>query len=184
MSKLLSSLACTVLLASLPAALASDADAKAHVAAYHKAGKALVEMSLTKKVNVDEATKLVDVLLKEGVWLSGAYAKAYPNGEKLLKLVTDNVEAMKKLSFEDLEHQWHDLHYFDDKKDVIGVDLSEEDNEHLTDPIHVIVHPLLVLKAAQNFAQAPGDEPLKQMKEEMEEGIEQIEKAVAALNQK
>jgi hypothetical protein len=181
--KTLITLTCTALLA-VATIHAAEADSAAHVAAYHKAGKALVEMSLTKKVNVEEATKLVDVLLKEGVWLSGVYAKAYPNGEKLLKIVTENVETMKKLSFDELEHQWHDLHYFDGKKDAIGVDLGEEDNEHLTDPIHVIVHPLLVLKAAQNYAKSPGDEPLKQMKEEMEEGIEQIEKAVAALAKK
>lgn len=182
--KTIALLTAAALLAIVSPSHAADADANVHVAAYHKAGKSLVEMSLTKKVNVDEATKLVDLLLKEGTWLSGAYAKAYPGGEKLLKLVTDNIEAMKKLTFEELEHQWHDLHYFDDKKDAIGIDLSAEDNEHLTDPIHVIVHPLLVLKAAQSYAKAPADESLKQMKEEMEEGIEQIEKAVAALAKK
>jgi hypothetical protein len=83
-----------------------------------------------------------------------------------------------------LEHQWHDLHYFSNKKEVIGVDLADENNEHFTDPIHVIVHPLLVLKAAQSFANGGGDAALQQMKEEMEEGIEQIDKALAAIQKK
>jgi predicted DNA-binding transcriptional regulator len=44
-----------------------------------------------------------------------------------------------------------------------------------------VVHPLLVLKAAQDYAATKNEESLKSMKEEMEEGLEQVEKQKAAL---
>ncbi len=51
--------------------------------------------------------------------------------------------------------------------------MKNEDNEHFTDPIHAIVHPLLVLKAAQSYDKDKKESYLKDMKEEMSEGIEQ-----------
>jgi hypothetical protein len=163
----------------------SAEDIAKHQSAYHAAGKSLVNMALSKKVDTAEASKQVDKLLEAGKWLAEAYAQKFPQSAKLLKIVTDNIAEMKKLSFQDLEHQWHDLHYFSNKKEAIGVDLADENNEHFTDPIHVIVHPLLVLKAAQSFASGGGgDAALQQMKEEMEEGIEQIDKALVTMQKK
>lgn len=154
---------------------ADRAAIETHYLSYHKAGKTVVEMGLLKKVDAVEVEKNVEVMLADAVWMAGEYAKAFPNGQKLLKAVTDNVEAMKKLSFKELEHEWHDLHHFDKITDL-GLDLKAEENEHFTDPIHSIVHPMLVLKAAQRYASAKSDEDLKAIKEEMEEGLEQMEK--------
>jgi hypothetical protein len=169
----------------IPLAFSQPAqDIAKHQSAYHAAGKSLVNMAISKKVDTAEASKLVDKLLEEGKWLAEAYAQKYPQSAKLLKLVTDNIGEMKKLSSKELEHQWHDLQYFNNKKEAIGLDLTDENNEHFTDPIHVIVHPLLVLKAAQSFASGGGDVALQQMKEEMEEGIEQIDKALASMQKK
>ncbi|MSU64421.1 MAG: hypothetical protein EXS31_18865 [Pedosphaera sp.] len=123
-------------------------------------------------------------MVADAVWFAGEYAKAFPTGQKLLKVILDNVETMKKLSFKDLEHEWHDMHHFDAADKDIGLDLKAESNEHFTDPIHSIVHPLLVLKAAQNYASSKSADDLKSIKEEMEEGLEQIEKMKTALLKK
>ncbi len=183
--KTLIALSCAALLgATLNLKAADTAELKAHEATYHAAGKALVDMALAKKVNATDAAKHADVLVKDAVWLCGVYAKAFPQGEKLLKTITDHLEDMKKLSFKDLEHQWHDLHFFDGKKDAIALDMTDEANEHFTDPIHSLVHPLMVLSAANSFAKDGNAEALTQMKEEMEEGLEQYEKAVQTLSKK
>lgn len=163
---------------------AGATEAQSHVANYRRAGKALIAMALTKRISTTEATPQVEVLIKEAIWLAESYSKAHPSGAKLLKMVTDSIPEMKKLTFEELERQWHDLHYFDGKKSEIGLDLSVEDNEHFTDPIHVLVHPLLVLKAVESYTKSEKAELLTQIKEEMEEGIEQAEKAAAALGGK
>lgn len=163
--------------------LAADkADVETHAKSYHDAGKALVEMAITKKVDAAALQKQVDVLVTDAVWFAEQYSKVHPKGQKLLKTVIDNVPAMKKMSFKDLEHQWHDGHYFDGKAAEVGVDLKEEDNEHFTDPIHTIVHPLLVLKAGEAYAASKSEDDLKNMKEEMEEGIEQMEKQKTLLS--
>lgn len=162
---------------------ADSAAVTSHYTSYHTAGKTVVEMVINKKVDATEVAKQVDIMTADAIWLSNEYAVANPKGAKLLKIVTDNVETMKKLSFKDLEHNWHDLHYFDAVTDL-GLDLKAEENEHFTDPIHTLVHPLLVLKAAQNYATTKSEADIKSMKEEMEEGLEQAEKMASVLNKK
>ncbi len=161
------------------AATASEIDAQ--VATYNAAGKAVVEMALGKNINAATVAAKVDAMLTSATWLAREYAKKHAKGEKLLTVVINNIEAMKKLPYKDIEHNWHDLHHFDTKDKDIGLNLKDEDNEHFTDPIHSIVHPLLVLKAAQDYAAKPNDEALKNIKEEMEEGIEQVNKTGASL---
>ncbi len=180
----LKTLLATFIVAATSAFAADKAAIESHSLSYHAAGKAVVEMALTKKVDAAEVEKKVDTMLADAVWAAGEYAKAYPKGEKLLKVILSNVAAMKELSFKDLEHNWHDLHHFDAADKDIGLDLKAEDNEHFTDPIHSIVHPILVLKAAQAYAISKGDADLKAIKEEMEEGLEQMEKMKGALLKK
>ena len=45
-------------------------------------------------------------------------------------------------------------------------------------------HPLLTLKAAQEYVSTKSDESLKHAKEEIEEGLEQVEKVKAVLLKK
>lgn len=149
---------------------------EAHYLSYHTAGKAVVEMAINKKVDAAEVDKKVQTMVADAAWYAAEYAKAYPQGEKLLKVVLANLDAMKKLSFKELEHAWHDMHHFDTADKDIGLDLKAEENEHFTDPIHAIVHPLLVLKAAQAYTTSHSEDDLKAIKEEMEEGLEQLEK--------
>lgn len=180
-SKLVTFLA-IVLFPLIPALPAADrAQVEARYLSYHAAGKAVVEMAISKQVDAAEVAKKVDTMVNDAVWLATEYAKTFPKGAKLLKTVTDHVDDMRKLSFHELEGEWHDLGYFGKPGHETGIDLKAEDNEHFTDPIHTIVHPLLVLKAAQAYASGKKEEDLKAMKAEMEEGLEQAEKQKLAL---
>lgn len=165
------------LLASLvfsPTVNAADkAEIDKHCNTYHAAGKIVIDMAISKKVDVAEVSKQVDIMVQEGVWLCGEYAKTHPKGEKFLKTVTDNIAAMRKASFDELQTEWHDLGYFE--KNNVGLDLKAEENEHFTDPIHTVIHPLMVLKAAEAYAADKKEDDLKALKEEMEEGVEQME---------
>lgn len=180
-------LSCLILTLSLipPTLRAADRPAiEARYLSYHKAGKAVVAMALAKRVDVKEVEKQVDVMVADATWIAGEYGRVFPEGGKLLKVVVDHVKAMRGLSFKELEHEWHDLHHFDAADRDIGLDLKAEDNEHFTDPIHAIVHPLLVLDAARRYAASHGEEELKSIKEEMEEGLEQMEKQSSRLLKK
>lgn len=163
----------------LPAA--DRAQVEARCLSYHAAGKAVVEMAISRRVDAAEVEKKVETMVNDAVWLATEYAKAFPKGAKLLQTVTDHVGDMRKLSFHELEGEWHDLGYFGKPGRDPGIDLKAEDNEHFTDPIHTIVHPLLVLRAAQAYAAGKKEEDLKAMKTEMEEGLEQAEKQRLAL---
>lgn len=164
---------------------ADKAEIDAHCNAYHSAGKAIVQMAITKNIDPAEVEKKVQILLTEATWGATEYAKVHPKGEKLLKTVVENIETMKKLSFKELEHEWHDLNHFTKSGGSdFGVDVKAEDNEHFTDPIHSIVHPILVLKVAQAFATSKDEAELKTVKEEMEEGMEQMEKVRTVLSKK
>ena len=169
-------IAALLTLAVLPSLAADKAEVEARARSYYTVGKSIVEMAITRKVDAAQLEKQVDILVADATWFAEQYSKLHPKGQKLIKTVLDNVAGMRKLTFKELEHQWHDGHFFDGKSAELGIDLKEEDNEHFTDPIHTLVHPLLVLKAGQAYAAGKAEENLKQMKEEMEEGIEQMEK--------
>src|SRR5262245_429185 len=99
---------------------ADKAEVETHAKSYHAAGKALVEMAITKKIDPAGLEKQVDTLVADAVWFAEQYAKVHPKGQKLIKTVLENVAAMKKMPFKELEHQWHDGHYFDGKAAEIG----------------------------------------------------------------
>ncbi|MBL9167261.1 MAG: hypothetical protein JNN07_05935 [Verrucomicrobiales bacterium] len=155
-----------------------------HTQNYSKNAKAILEMAITKKIDATVVEKHVRECLADASWAAEEYGKAFPAGAKLLKTVVASIPAMEKLDFKSLETEWHDLGYFSKPGNDPGVDLKEESNEHFTDPIHSIVHPLLVLKAAQNYAVSKGEDDLKAVKEEMEEGLEQMDRLKKQLAEK
>ena len=164
-----------------PLRAADKAQIEARYQSYYAAGKAVVDMALSKKIDAAEVAKRVDIMVADAIWFAGEYAKAHPKGAKLLQTVTSQVGTMRQLSFEELESEWHDLGYFTKAGHDTGLDLKAEENEHFTDPIHTLVHPLLVLKAAQAYATSKAEKDLKSLKEEMDEGLEQAEKQKTVL---
>lgn len=166
-------------------ALSSNAVAESNaelVEKYQKLGSSIVDMVNTKSVSASEVEAKVVELTRISVELANRYKKAHPEGVKLLDTIIEQVAKvsegnvtgvgpMAELSFETIEHDWHDLGYFESHD--VGVDLSDEDNEHFTDPIHTMVHPIMVLRAARDYATNKSDESLNLMKGEMEEGMEQ-----------
>lgn len=164
----------------LQAAAPPETDAR--VREYSTLGRSVLEMAQTKKVDAAEVRKKVDRMLEIGVLLAKDYAVRFPAGKKLVDTVVAAIPEMRKLSFAEIESEWHDLKHFDKPGNAVGIDLKAEENEHFTDPVHTIVHPLLVLKAAEDQAAKPSAENLQNIKEEMEEGIEQAEKMRTALS--
>lgn len=155
---------------------AQAADLSAQYDLYQKSGKAIVEMAIKKQVDGPTLEKNVKECVAAATLAAQEYAKAFPAGAKLLKTVIDNIPAIEKLAGKEIEKEWHDMGYFKKPGNEPGLDVSAEENEHFTDPIHAIVHPLIVLKAAQAYASGKKDEDLKAVKEEMEEGLEQMER--------
>jgi hypothetical protein len=169
----------------------SAADAAAAQKAYHAAGRAVVDMANTQKVDVAVVEAKVTEMTRHSVEMARAYAAKFPAGKTLIDVTiaqaatlgadgsVTGLGPMKDLSFSQIEDQWHDLGYF--KANPAGIDLSNEDNEHFTDPLHTIIHPIMTLVAARDFVAKGAAEDLKSMKAEMEEGLEQAEKLVQAL---
>jgi hypothetical protein len=175
-------LTCLVSIATTSLWGAADPALVAHGASYQAAGKTIIDMVIAKKVDLAVVTAKVDILLTESTALGQAYIKTYPAGAKLINAVISNIPEMKKLGYAELVTEWHDLGYFAKPGHDAGIDMKNEDNEHFTDPVHAIVHPLLVLKAAQAFEKDKKDASLKDMKEEMEEGLEQAATLVVKLS--
>jgi hypothetical protein len=161
---------------------AAPPETDARVREYSTLGRSVLEMAQTKKVDAAEVRKKVDRMLEIGVLLAKDYAVRFPAGKKLIDTVVAAIPEMRKLSFGEIESEWHDLKHFDKPGNGVGLDLKAEENEHFTDPVHTIVHPLLVLKAAEEQVAKPSAENLQKIKEEMEEGIEQAEKMRTALS--
>jgi hypothetical protein len=170
------------LLLGLALQAAAPPETDARVREYSALGRSVLEMAQTKKIDAGEVRKKVDRMLEIGVLLAKDYAVRFPAGKKLVDTVVAAIPEMRKLPFAEIESEWHDLKHFDKPGNDVGIDLKAEENEHFTDPVHTIVHPLLVLKAAEEQATKPSAENLQNIKEEMEEGIEQAEKMRTALS--
>lgn len=175
----------------LAAADISPAQIAAAQAAYHQAGRAVVDQVVAKKVDVVQVEALVLTMEQHAVVLAKAYAAKHPAGAKLIAAVMAQVVRMdaqgavvglgpmKALPFAEIEKQWHDLGHF--KTNPVGLDLQDEANEHFTDPLHTMIHPVMVLRAALDFQASKSDKDLQTMKSEMEEGLEQAEKTKVVL---
>lgn len=162
-----------------------------HQAAYVKAGRAVVDLVNAKTIDPAAISALVLTMEQQAVPLAHAYAKKFPAGKGLIDTVIAQVATsdgsgavtgfgpMQDMTFEVIEKQWHDLGHF--KTNKPSIDLDDEDNEHFSDPLHTMIHPMMVLRAAHDYQAGKSDEALKAMKEEMEEGLEQVEKTVGAL---
>ena len=180
---------CTLALFLIP--MTSHADLSSYVKAYQKAGTSIVDMTNSGNVDTSVVREKVLELTKQSVEIAKMYTEKHHEGKALLQEViqavaklnsSGQVEAlgpMVELSFQEIEDKWHDLGHFE--SDSKGVDLEDEDNEHFTDPLHVMVHPIMVLRAAIDFANTGDKELLKTMKEEMEEGLEQVELTVTSM---
>ncbi|MDP6873324.1 MAG: hypothetical protein QF521_07345 [Alphaproteobacteria bacterium] len=155
---------------------------------YLAAGQKIIDMVNSNKVDVGTVEKNVLVAVNAGIELAQAYAKKHPEGKAALDAVISNaansdgtaVGNMSKLPFATIEADWHDAAYF--SKNDLGVDLQDEDNEHYLDPIHTIVHPIMVLVAARDHAKDGNADSLKAMKAEMQEGMEQVEATTHVVN--
>lgn len=162
------------------------------LAAYVKAGRAVVDMVNAKAVDADKVGALVLTMEQQAIPLANAYAAKFPPGKGVIDTVIAQVAVvdaaghvtglgpMKDMTFEIIEKQWHDLGYF--KANKPAIDLTDESNEHYSDPLHTMIHPMMVLRAALDFKTSKSDKDLQSMKEEMEEGLEQVEKTVGVLS--
>jgi hypothetical protein len=149
-------------------ASANAADAKSAAAGYLAKGKELMAMINGGKIDMAKAESLVDGITAEAKAIAENYAKKDPKADKLVKLVVSNMAKFKSMSFETLEKDWHDGAGIDAK--AVGIDITKEENEKYTDPLHTVVHPYMTLAALKK-------NDLKAAKEELNEGMEQAAKA-------
>jgi hypothetical protein len=171
-------LALLSILFSFSSAFAVDKGAlESNVSEYGKIGKEILEMVVSKNVEPTAVAAKVAVMMTKATAIASAYSEAYPEGKELLDTVVQNAPEMKKLSFHQLEKEWHDLEYFAKPGNGLSLDLKNEDNEHFTDAVHMIVHLYLTLSAAEAYSASKADADLQTMKEEMTEGMEQVVKA-------
>jgi hypothetical protein len=145
------------------------------VNSYKANGKIVMDKIIKKTIDPAEVKPLLHKMADDAGELATAYGAKKPDGAKLLKMVVDALPKLKTMSFEELEKDWHDLAYFSKPGNDAGIDLKKEKNEHFTDPIHCIVHPLMTAVAAESYAKTKKEEHLQAMKEELSEGLEQMD---------
>ncbi len=170
---------------SVSAAFAADpSEIAAHAKSYTTAGETVLAMVNSKKVDSEAVAKKTDTMVADGMWIAEEYLKLKPEAAKWFKAVFDNIPAIKKMPYEEIEKNWHDGHHFDGKEKEIGINHQEEKNEHFRDPLDSVTHALLVQRAAKDFSTKPDEESLKRMKSDTAEGLEQFKKAVAVVSKK
>jgi hypothetical protein len=158
----------SIFLFTLTSGNSAFADIKAAVAGYKARGAELMTMINSGKVDAAKAEKLVDEIAGFAKTIAEDFAKKDPKATKLVKFIIDATPNYKKMSAEAIEKDYHDGKKIDPK--VVGLDITKEENEKYTDPIHCYLHPFMTLAAIKA-------NDLKTAKEELNEGIEQAAKA-------
>jgi hypothetical protein len=178
-------LAASICSISFAAAFAADpAEIATHAKSYTAAGEAVLAMVNSKKVDTEAVLKKTDTMVADGIWIAEEYLKLKPEAAKWFKAVFDNMPAIKKMPYEEIEKNWHDGHHFDGKEKEIGINHQDEKNEHFRDPLDSVTHALLIQRAATDYSAKPNEESLKRMKSDTAEGLEQFKKAVAVVSKK
>ena len=148
-------------------AFAQDkAKVKAAAESYKKDGKELLTMINSGKVDEAKADKLASNMIDQAVIAAKEYIAKDKKSEKLLNHIINSLSDIKGATFEALEKDWHDAGKL--TKDKVGLDLKAEENEKYMDPVHSILHPAMTLRAIK-------DKNLKDAKDELTEGMEQME---------
>ncbi len=140
---------------------------------YSDEGKALMTMINSGTIDDAKARKHTDAMVEAAIGAGREYMSKDPKSAQLLKFVHGKVPEMKKMSFNDTNTKFHDGAALDVK--TVGMNLKDEENEKYSDPVHIVVHPILTMQALQ-------DKNLKAAKEELAEGLEQIEALVKDLS--
>jgi hypothetical protein len=178
-------LAASICSISVTAAFAADpSEIAAHAKSYTAAGEAVLAMVNSKKVDAEAVSKKTETMVTDGMWIAEEYLKLKPEAAKWFKAVFDNMPAIKKMPYEEIEKNWHDGHHFDGKEKEIGINHQDEKNEHFRDPLDSVTHALLVQRSATDYGAKPNEESLKRMKSDTAEGLEQFKKAVAVVSKK
>ena len=163
-------------------ASAGDPAFTAENTAYQTAGRAVLDMVNAQNVDLAQVQTLVLEMQKAAIPAAKAYVAKHPAGAKVIAktiaaaVTVDASDAitglgtMKDLSFDEITAQWHDCAIFTVAE--VGIDMTAEANEGIKDPLHAIVHPVMVLRAATDQAAKAAKENLDRMKEEMTEGAE------------
>ncbi len=139
---------------------------------YETSGKALMSMINSGKVDASQAEKLVKEMVAEGKVMAEAYGKKEASAGELMAFVVANIGKMEAATFDDLQKNWHDGGAFIEKE--VGLNVKKEENEKHLDPVHVIVHPMMTLRAIK-------DGNLQAAKEELAEGLEQAQATAETL---
>lgn len=181
--------ACLLVLAT--ALAAADAALTAKAEAYQKNAAAIVDSINAGKVDKDDVEARILICIDAAIPMARAYVAKHPAGTQAIDqtiaalAVVDGsgkivgFGPMADLTFTEIEEQWHDLKHFDGGK--AGIDFSDEDQEHFTDPLHTMIHPIMVLRAIRDYAATQNEASLQAAKAEMQEGIEQCEKTLKSL---
>jgi hypothetical protein len=146
-----------------------------------KNGSLIMEMIQSKNVEASKLDSYVSEIVKNGISLAKAYAAKYPESKKSVDVMIAHVDAIKKLEYKKAQKLWHDFDAPELAPDKVGLDLKKEENESVSDPLHTIVHPLLVYLSGQQYLKSKSMDDLKSMKGEMAEGIEQAKALVGRL---
>lgn len=158
-----------------------QADVESAIQTYGTVGKALMEDIITQNIDASTVSTQVNQLVENGMTLVKAYMVKYPETEPVLKVFVAKIDDIKQLDFETLEKDWHDSEYFQRAGNEVDFDFEDEDLEHVLDPLHAVIHPLLTLRTAEAYDKDPSSSHIQVMKEEMGEGLEQLKNVSNAL---
>lgn len=142
------------------------------VKAYKRIAVEVIQESMKgEEADANEMIRKNNQLIDMGVQSIRSYHSSNPEYTKLLTMTVDSVSAMRAMSLEEIEEQWHELGFLEKHG------INARSIEHFGEVISLmdcIVHPVTANIAIRAYQQSRDHEYLEQVKAELSEVLEHL----------
>jgi len=133
----------------------------------------IAEVQSGKIKDINKLIAMQEKMMVIGSKACEEFALKNPGNAKMLKLVSENADSMKKLSLSEIEDQWHEKNFLRSK----GIEAAQLEEKSLTGSLmDTVVHPATAYIALNQYKQTKDAKLLEQVKDELDEVLHHVER--------
>lgn len=158
---------------------AAELDAK--TASFNGLADGVIAQAVAGKVDVPAAQKSLAQMVDLAAWFAGQYKVKYPAGAKTMDFMLGQRDRFAGMSLADIDTSFESEAINKAHGAELGIDITEEENEHFGNAIDLFVHPATASIAIGLWAKDAQSDHLKRAIAELQEVQEHCRKVAAAL---
>jgi len=152
-----------------------------NAATFIKLANGVIAQAVLGKIDVAAVQKDTATMLNLAEGFAVKYKAKYPAGAKLMDLMISKKDSLSSMTLEAIDAEFEAQAINKAHGKEIGLDLTDEANEHFGNPVDCFVHPATVAICAGLWAKDQNPERLKRIQAEFQEVVEHCRHTVEKL---